>query len=75
MDPVHNTMKLLEVELAILTQHVSSQTVQKVTGGRGAYLVLGNILQKLNLKLGGLNHSLAASTLFQQANRANFDVV
>lgn len=44
-DPVHNTMKLLEVEFSIPTQHVSSQTIQKVQSGRGAQLVFGNILQ------------------------------
>jgi eukaryotic translation initiation factor 2C len=74
-DPVHNTMKLLEVEFSIPTQHISSQTIQKVQTGRGAQLVFGNILQKMNLKLGGINHDIVTAQAFQIRNNRRDNIV
>lgn len=60
LDPVHGFMKRLEAQFGIVTQHVSSQTLNKAIGQKGAFMVLGNLCLKLNLKLGGVNHNLRA---------------
>ena len=75
MDPVHHTMKLLECEFGVVTQHVSKQTVDKVASGRGALLVYNNILQKMNMKLGGINWDLSANQAFLTRNKTSQDVV
>uniref|UniRef100_A0A914CJI1 Uncharacterized protein n=1 Tax=Acrobeloides nanus TaxID=290746 RepID=A0A914CJI1_9BILA len=75
LDPVHHTMKLLEVETGVVTQQVSKQTVDKVASGRGALLVYNNILQKLNMKLGGINWDLSTTQAFLTRNKTQQDVV
>ncbi|MFH4981531.1 hypothetical protein AB6A40_008240 [Gnathostoma spinigerum] len=67
-DPIHDELKLLEIKCKVVTQNVSSQTVQKVLNARGAELVLDNILMKTNLKLGGVNHALVTSKVFISHN-------
>uniref|UniRef100_A0A915CSB1 Piwi domain-containing protein n=1 Tax=Ditylenchus dipsaci TaxID=166011 RepID=A0A915CSB1_9BILA len=52
LDDVHHTMKLMETEWDLTTQHVSSQTVQKALGTKGAQMVIDNVSLKFNLKLG-----------------------
>uniref|UniRef100_A0A914ERZ2 Piwi domain-containing protein n=1 Tax=Acrobeloides nanus TaxID=290746 RepID=A0A914ERZ2_9BILA len=68
-------MKLLECEFGVVTQHVSKQTVDKVASGRGALLVYNNILQKMNMKLGGINWDLSANQAFLTRNKTSQDVV
>lgn len=68
-------MKLLETECNIVTQHVSKPTVEKVASGRGALLVYNNILQKMNMKLGGINWDLVTANAFRNRNRVQQDVV
>ncbi|KAK5974904.1 Piwi domain-containing protein [Trichostrongylus colubriformis] len=68
LDPVHNLMKRLEAQYGLVTQHVSSQTLNKAIGQKGAFLVLGNLCLKLNLKLGGVNHHLRVSDQFSSSN-------
>ncbi|VDL85775.1 unnamed protein product [Nippostrongylus brasiliensis] len=58
LDPIHGFMKRLEAQYGIVNQHVSSATLNKAIGQKGAFMVLGNLCLKLNLKLGGVNHSL-----------------
>ncbi|VDM65963.1 unnamed protein product [Strongylus vulgaris] len=74
-DPVHNVMKRLEAQYGVITQHVSQQTLMKAIGQKGAFLVLGNLCLKLNLKLGGVNHNLRVCESFLSANSnlRNFD--
>jgi hypothetical protein len=68
-------MKLLEVETGVVTQQVSKQTVDKVASGRGALLVYNNILQKLNMKLGGINWDLSTTQAFLTRNKTQQDIV
>ncbi|KAI1719931.1 piwi domain-containing protein [Ditylenchus destructor] len=75
LDSVHHTMKLMEVEFGITTQHISKMTMDKALGNRGAFLVIDNLLLKFNLKLGGINHGLATSAAMGNANHFNHDVV
>ncbi|KIH52905.1 hypothetical protein ANCDUO_16984, partial [Ancylostoma duodenale] len=58
LDPVHDIMKRFEAQYGVITQHVSQQTLMKAIGQKGAFMVLGNLCLKLNLKLGGVNHNL-----------------
>uniref|UniRef100_A0A915DWN8 Piwi domain-containing protein n=1 Tax=Ditylenchus dipsaci TaxID=166011 RepID=A0A915DWN8_9BILA len=69
-DYVHNIMKLMEIDYKIVTQNVTVPTLNKAIGkgARQSPLVIENILLKLNLKLGGINHSLATSQEFLQRN-------
>lgn len=50
----------------IVTQHVTKPTVNK---GQRDWKLFQNILMKMNLKLGGINHNLATSRAFLNANR------
>ncbi|KAI1727543.1 piwi domain-containing protein [Ditylenchus destructor] len=75
LDPVHHTMKLMEIEFGIITQHISKMTMEKALGNRGAFLVIDNLLLKFNQKLGGINHGLATSNAMATANRFTSDVV
>lgn len=76
LDPVHHTMKFLETEFGVLTQHICSTTMEKGIGQKGAFLVLDNVLMKVNLKLGGVNHALSTARSMQQSNqRITHDVV
>ncbi|KAH7702925.1 NRDE-3 protein, partial [Aphelenchoides avenae] len=68
LDPVHHTMKFLETEFGVVTQHISGQTMEKGIGQKGAFLVLDNVLMKMHLKLGGVNHGLSMARSMQQAN-------
>ncbi|KAK6727815.1 hypothetical protein RB195_005470 [Necator americanus] len=68
LDPVHDLMKRLEAQYGVITQHLSQQTLMKAIGQKGAFMVLGNLCLKLNLKLGGVNHNLRVSEHFLSAN-------
>ncbi|PIO70385.1 hypothetical protein TELCIR_07768 [Teladorsagia circumcincta] len=68
LDPIHGLMKRLEAQYKIVTQHVSSQTLNKAIGQKGAFMVLGNLCLKLNLKLGGVNHCLKICDQYAAAN-------
>ncbi|KAK6039532.1 hypothetical protein COOONC_22963 [Cooperia oncophora] len=77
LDPIHGLMKRLEAQYGVVTQHVSSQTLTKAIGQkkltfflffRGAFMVLGNLCLKMNLKLGGINHCLKICDHFTSAN-------
>ncbi|KAH7727256.1 piwi domain-containing protein [Aphelenchoides avenae] len=77
MDPVHHTMKYLETQHGIITQHIFGGTMEKGIGNKGAFLVLDNILLKMHLKLGGVNHGLSTARDMQRSNSrfSNYDVV
>ncbi|KAH7725804.1 piwi domain-containing protein [Aphelenchoides avenae] len=77
LDPVHHIMKHQEIQHGIVTQHVSAQTMEKGAGQKGAFLVLDNVLMKMHLKLGGVNHGLSTARDMQRANKrfAAHDVV
>ncbi|KAK6038611.1 hypothetical protein COOONC_23884 [Cooperia oncophora] len=68
LDPIHGLMKRLEAQYGVVTQHVSSQTLTKAIGQKGAFMVLGNLCLKMNLKLGGINHCLKICDHFTSAN-------
>ncbi|VDO50564.1 unnamed protein product [Haemonchus placei] len=68
LDPVHGLMKRLEAQYGLLTQHLSVQTLNKAIGQKGAFMVLGNLCLKLNLKLGGINHILKTCDQFSSSN-------
>uniref|UniRef100_A0A915E2V3 Uncharacterized protein n=1 Tax=Ditylenchus dipsaci TaxID=166011 RepID=A0A915E2V3_9BILA len=70
LDDVHHTMKLMEIELGITTQHVSNQTMVKAIGNKGAWMVIDNLLLKFNLKLG-----LSTAGSFANANRVQHDLM
>ncbi|KAH7689685.1 NRDE-3 protein, partial [Aphelenchoides avenae] len=75
MDPVHHTMKFFETEFPIVTQHISGATMEKGIGNKGAFLVLDNILMKMHLKLGGVNHGLSTARDMQRCNNLGHDIV
>uniref|UniRef100_A0A915ADT8 Piwi domain-containing protein n=2 Tax=Parascaris univalens TaxID=6257 RepID=A0A915ADT8_PARUN len=68
-DPVHDIMKFSETVAMVVTQHVHSRTLLKAISNRGAEMTLDNLLMKMNLKLGGISHGLASSTLFLRSNQ------
>ena len=61
-------MKLLEAQFAVPTQHLSQQTFNKATSGKGAMMVLSNLCMKTNLKLGGINHEIQCAPSLHRAN-------
>ncbi|VDK59917.1 unnamed protein product [Anisakis simplex] len=73
-DPVHDKMKLTEVQASVVTQHIFSGTIQRSIGNRGAEMTLDNLIMKMNLKLGGISHAIAASTPFMRCNHLNEDI-
>ncbi|RCN50346.1 piwi domain protein [Ancylostoma caninum] len=75
LDPVHDLMKRFEAQYGVVTQHVSQQTLMKAIGQKGAFMVLGNLCLKLNLKLGGVNHNLRVCESFLSSNPShrNYD--
>lgn len=68
-DPVHDILKFSETVAMVVTQHVHSKTLLKAISNRGAEMTLDNLLMKMNLKLGGISHALASSTLFLRSNQ------
>ncbi|KHJ99415.1 piwi domain protein [Oesophagostomum dentatum] len=54
---VHDYLKLLEVEFQIVTQQILSNKVSDVVEKRQTQ-TLDNVLAKINLKLGGVNHNV-----------------
>lgn len=54
---MHHELKLAEREHRIITQGLNVGTVRRVAEG-SAGATLRNIVQKSNVKLGGLNYSL-----------------
>ncbi|PAV77582.1 hypothetical protein WR25_15264 isoform E [Diploscapter pachys] len=75
MDDVHHTMKLQEARQGVPTQHLSLQIFNKATGDRGAMMVLGNLVLKTNLKLGGINHEIVVSPTLLRSNPSAKDFV
>lgn len=59
----------------IQTQHISPKTVNKWRSGKGAHLVIDNVLLKFNEKLGGVNYALAMGRPFADANNIKQDIV
>lgn len=57
-DEVHNTMKLAEQKYGIITQALRFGTYLNMST-KGQPQTLANILNKTNIKLGGLNYSLS----------------
>lgn len=68
-------MKLTEIKCGVVTQHVCSNTVLKAISNRGVELTLDNLVMKMNLKLGGITHSLSSSAAFLSKNRLTIDVM
>ena len=75
MCPVLDTMKLQEARLGVSTQHLSLQTFNKAIGDRGAMMVLGNLVLKTNLKLGGINHEIVVSPALLRSNPSAKDLL
>lgn len=69
--PFADTMKLLEVDFKLATQHLHMKTLLKAISNRGAEMTLDNLIMKMNLKLGGITHALATSMAFMNKNRIN----
>ncbi|KAI6183883.1 hypothetical protein M3Y97_00536500 [Aphelenchoides bicaudatus] len=67
MDPVHNELKLFEIESRIVTQHLWQGTVFNVAC-KNQQQTLENIMMKTNEKLGGVNFSIGTSAEFNRAN-------
>lgn len=69
LDAVHDVLKFVEMDCDIVTQHIPGMTMKKAIGDRGAWMVLTNLLLKTNIKLGGVNHTLAISRICLENNR------
>ncbi|TKR60853.1 hypothetical protein L596_028038 [Steinernema carpocapsae] len=54
-DMSRDTMKQLETKFKLTTQQITMSTVNKGAGDKGDRMVLDNILNKTNEKLGGIN--------------------
>ncbi|VIO94115.1 Uncharacterized protein BM_BM5200 [Brugia malayi] len=74
-DPVHDAMKLTEIKCGVVTQHICSSTLFKAISNRGAEMTLDNLVMKMNLKLGGINHALTSSAAFLSKNRLTNNVM
>jgi len=68
-------MKLQEARQGVPTQHLSLQIFNKATGDRGAMMVLGNLVLKTNLKLGGINHEIVVSPTLLRSNPSAKDLL
>lgn len=66
-------MKFIELSCKIVTQHIQSKTLTKAISNRGAEMTLDNLIMKMNLKLGGLNHGLVGSQVLLKQNRLSTD--
>lgn len=62
-------MKVLEAKHNVVTQHVSQQVLFKATGNQGAFMVINNLVMKMNPKAGGVNHMVSLPRVFEEANR------
>lgn len=60
-DQVHHMIKLMEQQTGVVTQGMKTQTVHNIMLG-GASETLQNIIQKTNVKIGGLNYTLSVSS-------------
>lgn len=69
MSCIADILKFSETVAMVVTQHVHSKTLLKAISNRGAEMTLDNLLMKMNLKLGGISHALASSTLFLRSNQ------
>ncbi|KAJ1371276.1 hypothetical protein KIN20_033196 [Parelaphostrongylus tenuis] len=53
-DPIHDFIKLLEAKHGVVTQHVCTATVMACCQNRAR--IIENVLLKMNVKCGGINH-------------------
>ncbi|CAJ0955596.1 unnamed protein product, partial [Mesorhabditis belari] len=56
---LQDQLKYLERKYSVATQNVKLSTVEVIVSSSGRPATVANIVQKLNCKMGGLNHSLA----------------